>query len=65
MNSIIIVRQICVNFCSNHAFLCTSIKLGKLAECYPINNIRSEAILNVTFGDLYELINLVIMYTIN
>jgi len=40
-------------------------KLGKLAECYPINNIRSGAILNLTFGDLYELINLIIMYTIN
>ncbi len=34
-------------------------KLGKLAECYPINNIRNGAILNLTFGDLYELINLI------
>ncbi len=59
-----IVRQICVNFCNNHAFLCTSMKLGKLAECYPINNIRSGAILNLTVGDLYEFINLIIMYTI-
>ncbi len=59
------VRQICVNFCNNRAFLCTSMKLGKLAECYPINNIGSGAILNLTFGDLYELINLIIMYTIN